>query len=276
MLATLIIVFREVLEAGLVVGIVMAASRGVSGRGLWVAAGCGAGVLGAIIVAGFADEIANAVQGVGQELFNATILSMAVCMLGWHNIWMSRHGRELAAESTRVGKDVRAGTRPLSALALVCGIAVLREGSEIVLFLYGIAVGGSSTHLGMLIGGLLGVTAGALAGAALYFGLLRIPLRYLFATTSWLILLLAAGMASQAAAFLSAANVVPPLGNDLWNTSAVLTENSLVGQLAHVLIGYTPRPAGIQIVFYVGTLVVIGALMRVFGADQKQERRVTP
>ena len=267
MLATFIIVFREVLEAGLVVGIVLAASQGVPRRGLWVAGGCMAGVLGAIIVAGFASQIANAVEGIGQELFNATILLAAVCMLGWHNIWMSRHGRELAAESTRIGKEVRAGSRPLYALALVCSIALLREGSEIVLFLYGIAVAGGSSGIGMMTGGALGVVAGALAGAAIYFGLLKIPLRYLFSTTSWLILLLAAGMASQGAAFLAAADVLPSLGNDRWDTSAILTENSLIGQLAHVLIGYTARPAGIQIVFYVATLVVIGSLMRVFRTE---------
>jgi high-affinity iron transporter len=277
MLATLIIVFREILEAGLVVGIVLAASRGVSGRGLWVAGGCAGGVLGAIVVAGFASQIANAVQGVGQELFNATILIAAVCMLGWHNIWMSRHGRELAAESIRIGNDVRSGSRPLYALALVCGIAVLREGSEVALFLYSIAVAGGNSGAGMITGGVLGVIAGAMAGAGMYFGLLKIPLRHLFSTTSWLILLLAAGMASQAAAFLSAADVLPSLGNNRWDTSAILSENSLVGQLAHVLIGYTARPAGIQIVFYVATLLVIGSLMRAFREPTvRQDRRVTP
>ena len=183
-----------------------------------------------------------------------------------------------AAKSTRIGKEVRAGSRPLYALALVCGIAVLREGSEIVLFLYGIAIARGSTRLGMVTGGVLGVIAGAAAGAAIYFGLLKIPLRYLFSTTAWLILLLAAGMASQAAAFLAAADVVPTLGNNRWDMSAILTENSLVGHLAHVLIGYTARPAGIQIAFYLVTLVVIGSLMRVFRAEPaaRQERRVTP
>ena len=243
MLATLIIVFREVLEAGLVVGIVLAASRGVPRRGLWITGGCGAGVLGAIVVAGFASEIADAVQGVGQELFNASILFAAVCMLGWHNIWMSRHGRELAAESTRIGKEVRAGSRPLYALALVCGIAVLREGSEVVLFLYGIAIAGGSSRIGMVTGGALGVVAGAIAGAAIYFGLLKIPLRYLFSTTSWLILLLAAGMASQGAAFLAAADMLPSLGNDRWDTSVILTENSLVGT-ARPCIDWLYRSAG--------------------------------
>ncbi len=264
MLATLIIVFREVLEAGLVVGIVLAASRGVPRRGLWISGGCAAGVLGALLVAGFANEIASAVEGVGQELFNASILFAAVCMLGWHNIWMSRHGRELAADATRIGRDVLAGTRPHYALALVCGIAVLREGSEIVLFLYGIALAGGSSAASMMIGGAFGVVAGAAAGAAIYFGLLSIPLRYLFGVTSWLILLLAAGMASSGAAFLAAADVLPALGNNLWDTSFILTEQSLAGQLLHVLTGYTARPAGIQIVFYLATLIVIGSLMRVF------------
>lgn len=262
MLATLIIVFREVLEASLVVGIVLAASRGVSRRGLWVWGGCGAGVLGAIVVAGFAGELSTLVAGVGQELFNAAILLAAVCMLGWHNIWMTRHGRELATEAKQLGKDVVAGSRPLYALALVCGIALLREGSEVVLFLYGVVVGGGSSAGGMALGGALGVASGVAVGAAIYYGLLSIPLRYLFVATSWLILFLAAGMASQSAAFLAAANVLPSLGDNLWDTSFLLSERSLPGQVLHVLTGYTARPAGIQLVFFVGTLVVIGLSMR--------------
>ncbi|HZB92829.1 MAG TPA: FTR1 family protein [Stellaceae bacterium] len=261
MLATLIIVFREVLEAALVVGIVLAASRGVPRRHLWVAAGVAGGVLGAVLVAGFADEIAAAVEGVGQELFYAAILFAAVTMLGWHNIWMSRHGREMAASAAKLGQDVRSGARPLYALALVVGVAVLREGSEIVLFLYSIAAAGGNAG-GMLLGGALGLAAGVAAGAALYFGLRIIPLRHLFAVTNGLILLLAAGMASQGAAFLVQAGVVPALGNSLWDTSFLLTEQSLFGQLLHVLTGYTARPEGIQLVFYIATLAVIGTLMR--------------
>src|SRR6185437_9620565 len=277
MLATLIIVFREVLEAGLVVGIVLAASRGVRGRGLWVTAGCGGGILGAIIVASFATEIANAVQGVGQELFNATILLAAVCMLGWHNIWMSRHGRELAAESVKLGTDVRSGERPLWALAIVVGIAVLREGSEIVLFLYGIALaGGSGGPAAMAVGGALGLAGGVAAGTAIYLGLISIPLRHLFAVTSWLVLLLAAGMASQGAAFLMQAELVPSLGANLWDTSFLLSEQSIVGKIMHTLIGYSAQPAGIQVVFYLATLVIIGGLMRLIGSGSPPQRARAP
>src|SRR5659263_154519 len=63
MLGALIIVFREVIEAGLIVGIVMAATRGVAGRGRWVSFGIGAGVLGAAVVAIFAGAISQAFEG---------------------------------------------------------------------------------------------------------------------------------------------------------------------------------------------------------------------
>ena len=262
MLATAIIVFREVLEASLVVGIVLAASRGMPRRGVWVSAGIAAGVFGAALVAACAEGLSSAVNGIGQELFNAAILFTAVAMLGWHNIWMNRHGRELAAAASTLGKAVLAGSRPLYALAVVVGIAVLREGSEIVLFLYGIAIASGVSALSMLGGGVLGLAGGVVTGTVIYLGLLAIPLRWLFTVTSWLILLLAAGMASQGAAFLMQANLLPSLGNNLWNTSSILSENSMLGLLLHVLIGYSAQPAGIQVVFYLATLLVVATLMR--------------
>jgi high-affinity iron transporter len=265
MLATAIIVFREVLEAALIVGIVMAASQGVPRRGGWVGGGVAGGALGAIVVAGFAETLAAAVAGIGQEIFNAAILFAAVAMLGWHNIWMRRHAGDLAVAANRLGAAVRAGTQPLWALAFAVGLAVLREGSEVVLFLYGIAAAGEDGAAAMALGGALGLGAGVVAGAALYFGLVRIPLRHLFTVTSWLILLLAAGMASQAAAFLLQADLLPPLGPSLWDTSFLLAEHSLPGRVLHTLIGYTAQPAGIQLVFYLTTLLIIGGLMRIVG-----------
>lgn len=264
MLAVAVIVFREVLEAALVVGIVLAASQGVPQRGKWVAGGIACGVLVALAVAGFTDQIANAVDGIGQELFNATILFTAVLMLAWHNVWMSRHAKEHVAEATRVGHEVLAGSRPLYALGVVCGLAVAREGSEIVLFVYGIVAAQGGSPYQLLTGGVIGLVGGVAVGAALYLGLLTIPLRHLFAVTSWLILLLAAGMASQGAAFLLQADLLPPLGN-LWDTSRILSEQSLIGQALHALVGYVARPTGIQLVFYLGTVALICGLMRLFG-----------
>jgi high-affinity iron transporter len=265
MLGIAVIVFREVLEAALIVGVVLAATRGVPRRGLAVASGIASGIAGAVTVAAFTGEIAAAVSGMGQEIFDASILFGAVAMLGWHNVWMSRHGRELAANARGVGDAVRAGARPLYALGIVVGLAVLREGSEVVLFVYGIAAAQGLSALAQLAGGVLGLAAGVTMGAGLYWGLLTIPLRHLFTVTSGLILLLAAGMASQGAAFLAQAGLLPSLGGVLWDSSWLLSDYSLLGRILRVLVGYVSHPMGIQLVFYVMTLLVIGGLMRLCG-----------
>ncbi len=265
MVASAIIVFREVLEAALVIGIVLAATKGILGRYRWAVAGVVAGLVGAGILALFADAIAGAVEGMGQEIFNASVLFAAVAMLGWHNVWMARHARELAARMNRVGHDVATGTEPLYAIAVVITLAVLREGSEVVLFLYGIAATQDGAG-SMLWGGLMGLAGGVVVGAGLYLGLLRIPARHLFRVTAWLLLLLAAGMAAEGARYLVQADVLPALGTQLWDTSAILSERSILGQTLHTLVGYTARPTGAQLLFYLTTIGVIGAMMwRVHG-----------
>jgi high-affinity iron transporter len=264
MLGTGLLVFREVLEAALIVSIVCAATRGVPGRGGWVGFGITAGVLGAILVAFFAGTIAAAVSGIGQELFNASVLLAAVFMIAWHAIWMSSHGRELATQMKSVGGAVQSGKRPLSALMIVVAIAVLREGSEVVLFLYGQAASGAGV-IEIAFGIALGVVGGVAIGFLLYFGLLGIPMRYFFSATNWLMLLLAAGLASQAAGFLIQADVLPAFGNRVWDSSALLSNGSLMGKTLHTLIGYDAQPAGMQLVFYAITAVAIALGMRLWG-----------
>src|SRR5947209_19952062 len=160
MLAALIIVFREVFEAGLIVGIVLAVTRTVPHRNQWIAGGVLAGVLAACVVAAFAGVLSNLFAGMGQEVFNAAILTLAVVMLTWHNVWMARHGKELAGELRAVGEAVAHGSKSLAALAIVVGVAVLREGFEVVLFLYGIVASEGGANLGILLGGLAGLALG--------------------------------------------------------------------------------------------------------------------
>ena len=261
MLGALIIVFREVIEAGLIVGIVMAATRGVPTRGRWIGFGILGGVVGAALVAVFAGAISQAFEGAGQELFNASVLGIAVVMLMWHNAWMARHGREIAEEMRTIGSAVSEGAKPLTALAVVVGLAVLREGSEVVLFLYGIFASGTSAS-SLLTGGLLGIAAGAAFTGLTYYGLLAIPNRYIFSVTSWLIALLAAGMAAQAVQFLNNAGVLIALDRTVWDTSWLLSDGSLFGKLLHTLIGYTERPTEMQLMTYIATLFAMFLLMR--------------
>src|SRR5215472_17332135 len=217
MISSLIIVFREVIEAGLIVGIVLAATTGVPGRGRAVTMGVVTGVLGACLVAGFAGELGSLFQGSGQEFFNATILLLAVGMLTWHNVWMASHGKEMARVLKAAGHQVRTGERTLAALSIVVGVAVLREGSEVVQFLYGIAAQGGTSASGMVAGGSLGLVAGAAVSALMYFGLLTVPAGKLFQVTSGLITLLAAGMAAQAVIFLQNGGYIEVMTGTVWD-----------------------------------------------------------
>jgi high-affinity iron transporter len=220
MLSSLIIVFREVIEAGLIVGIVLAATQGVLRRTLWVGYGVAGGVAGACMVAMFADQIGSLFEGSGQELFNAAVLTLAVGMLTWHNVWMSGHGRQMATDMKGVGAEVAAGERSL---------------------------------------GLLG---GAAVSALIYLGLLAIPPGRLFDATAGLITLLAAGMAAQAVNWLQQSGHFEYLTMPLWNTSWLLSEDSIAGRLLHTLIGYTDQPNGAQLIVYVATILMIVGLMR--------------
>ncbi|GBQ29620.1 iron transporter [Acetobacter estunensis NRIC 0472] len=263
MLGSLIIVFREVMEAGLIVGIVLAATRGIPGRGWWVAGGIGAGVAGAALLACFAGALSQAFSGNGQDIFSAFVLCLAVAMLSWHIIWMSRHGREMAQNAKSFGAEVSSGSKSLFAMATVVAVAVLREGMEIVLFLYGIAVSAHESAASMILGGLLGVACGAALSWALYRGLVIIPLKHLFSVTNTLVALLAAGMASQAAALLANDDLIPALGFDLWDSSWLLSDGSMIGRAAKALFGYSDRPMGIQVLVWVLTLLALLVAERV-------------
>jgi len=257
MFGTALIVFREVLEAALIVGIVAAATTGIPGRVRYIVGGLAAGLIGSILVAFGAEQIGQLAEGMGQELFNASILGIAVAMLAWHNIWMSVHGRELATNAKKMGKDVVSGARAMSVVLVVIAVAVLREGAETVLFLYGVAISGYASRGAMIAGGAIGVVSGVALGVLVFRGLLRIPLKHFFTATSALVLLLAAGMAAQAARFLIQANVLPSLASPLWDTSGVVSNSSVMGKVLQGLLGYDAQPAGMQMIFFVAVFAAI-------------------
>ncbi len=272
MLGALIIVFREAIEAGLIVGIVMAVTRGVPFAGRYVLGGVGMGALGALLVAMFADRLSRSFAGSGQELFNAAVLALAVGMLAWHNIWMARHGRAMAQELSSVGKAVAAGDRTLFALASVVGLAILREGAEVALFLYGVLASGES-GFDVFLGGVMGLALGGATSLATFYGLVTIPPKHLFAVTTTLITLLAAGLAAQCVGFLQQAGVITALSETLWDSSWLLSDKSIPGRVLHTLVGYADQPSQMQVVAWLVTLVAIfGATKMMAPAASKPAR----
>jgi len=261
-ISSLIIVFREVLEMALVLGVLLAATRGIGGSRRWIAAGAAIGLLGACVVALFMGELEASISGNGEFIFNAVVLMLAAVLIAWTVIWMARHGRELSMHMKSVGTSVAEGELPRTALAMVSLAAVLREGAEAVFFLFGAAQTSGDGGREMLAGGLVGLFAGWLTGYLLYRGLVKLPMRHMFSVIGWLLMLLAAGMASQAVWNLVVIDVLPPLVDSLWNSSGWLPQESLPGELLHVLIGYDDNPSGIQLLVFVLFLATVVWLNR--------------
>lgn len=270
MFATAIIVFRETLEAALFVGIMAAATRGLAGRNRWLTAGVLAGGAGALALATGATYISALADGVGQDLVNSGILTVALAMLAWHCVWISNQGAQAAADARALGVTFKEGQRAPWALMIVVALSVLREGAETVLFVTGYASGSGAT--GTLLGALAGILSGSAIGALIYLGLSRIPVQRMFAVTNVLILLLAASIASQLARAMSQAGLTSTWGQPVWDTSSLLRVDSPAGTLAHALVGYEAQPTGLQLAFYALALVIIVISSRLVQRAQARKR----
>lgn len=259
MLQIAIIVFREVLEIALVISILMAATKRVAGRSRWILAGMGLGILGAVILAFFTDNISNSLDGVGQEVFNAVILLASSAMISWTVIWMTKYGKKISSDLKHLGKAVAIGEESLFALMPVVAFCVLREGAEIVLFSYGAFVSGNQIS-DLIIGALSGLFIGVAVGFGLYFGLLKIFGKYFFTVTSYLLIFLAAGMVAQAVGFLSIAGLVPEIIYPMWDSSFLISDQGILGKVLHALIGYIAKPSAAQLISYflVMTCLIVG------------------
>ena len=264
MFSIAVIIFREIFEISLIISVLLVATKGMAGRLKWVWLGLLGGTIGSVIVACLAEKITNLAAGMGQELMNAVTLMIASVLIGWTVIWMRRYGRFLTQHFKAVGQSVSCGEKPLYTLAIVIALAVLRDGSEIVLFAYGILASGQS-YISMVSGSFLGLISGAAVGAALYFGMVKISPRALFSITSWMLILLAAGMASQAVGFLQAGGFISVLSSTVWDSSKWISDNSLLGNILHTLVGYNAQPSIMQLVIYMTVFFAITVILKFYG-----------
>lgn len=261
MLSSAIVVFREVFEIVLIMGIVLAATKTVPHRKFAIMLGLAGGLIGSGLVALFTNKISDLAEGMGQEYFNAGILLTAAAFIGWTVLWMKKHARHIKKDFENLGRAIIEGKAPFIALSAVIALTILREGSEIVLFTYGMLAAGQPP-LQILAGGILGLTGGTVVGLLLYFGLIKLSVRVFFKVTSMLLILLVSGMASQAFGFLVQAGAFENLSHVMWDSSFILSEHGIIGQSLGTLVGYTARPTAIQLIVYIATLTSLVTLMK--------------
>ena len=256
MLQIAIVVFREILEVALIIGILTAATKEIHGRTKWILGGLALGISASILLAFFTDKISESLDGMGQEFFNGLILISAAAMIGWTVLWMQKHAKSISGELKRLSNSVREGKKPLYILAVVILLSVLREGAEIVLFTYSYYISGTSISE-IIFGLIVGFLFGAMVGSALYFGMLKAFGKYFFIVTTWLLIFLAAGIAAQGIGFWINADIVPAFGNPVIDLSEILSDQSFFGKFLHLFFGYIDQPAGAQLMAYFSSLIVL-------------------
>lgn len=261
MLQIIIVVFREILEISLIVGILTAVTKNIPGRTKWIASGLLIGLTGSAALAFFTDKISETFDGLGQEIFNGIILATAAIMISWTVIWMQKHAKSISGELKHLSKSIKDGKAPLYSLLFVVLFSTLREGAEVVLFAYSSYISGvaiDQIFLGLFIGLSLGISF----GFALYFGMLKIFGKYFFMVTTWILIFLASGIMAQAFGFWINADLLPALGNPLWDTSEILSQTSIFGKFLHIFLGYIDRPAGLQLIAYLVNLSVLATALK--------------
>jgi high-affinity iron transporter len=254
MLQIAIVVFREILEISLILGILTAATKEIPGRTKWILSGLTLGIAASLLLAFFTDKISESLDGMGQEFFNGLILISASVMIGWTVLWMQKHARSISGELKRLSNSVRDGKKPLYILLVVVFLSVLRESAEVVLFTYSYYVSG--TEVSEIISGLIvGLILGSAIGFALYLGILKAFGKYFFIVTTWLLIFLSAGIAAQGIGFWINAQITPALGE--FDLSIILSQQSFLGKFLHIFFGYIDKPAGAQLIAYFTTLAVL-------------------
>ncbi|MFC5474196.1 FTR1 family iron permease [Paraherbaspirillum soli] len=252
----LFIVWRESVEALLVVGILHAWLKNggeAARRGLpYLWGGVGVGVLAAIGLGGALLGFSELLSGNAQDYFQIVMVLLAAVLIVQMVFWMRKHGRTLKREmETSLNSNLQSanwwGVFALAALAIA------REGSETVIFLYGLGLGQQDGSMGSMTL----VVAIGFALAFLTFYLLQLggkffSWRRFFQVTEIILLFLAAGLLLTGIERLMSLDIVPTLVDPIWDSSRLLDDTTSFGNLVSVLTGYRAQPALMSLLVYAG------------------------
>jgi high-affinity iron transporter len=284
--ATYLVTLREAFEASLLLGLVYTYLDKVGARAQfrWVTLG-GALGLGASVAMGIAVTfLSGPLLDLGPDLIGAAVFFFAVVLLTWHAWWMQQHAQGIKSQIHQRIEQARA-TQRLWIVGLIAFTGVFREGAETVLFLWGImAQAGSVAGWTSALGGFAGVATAAFLGWAIFCGGRSVSLPKFFAITTVLILFLAAGLFSTGVGRLQGLGLLPMM-SPLWDTSAILPDDSVAGSFLSGLVGYRARPSLLEVMAYVaylsgGALLLFGHSLRrplatpIRASDDRQEAEV--
>lgn len=253
---SLLVTWREGLEAGLIIAIVLSYLARIDQRRYWLHIWLGAASAfgGSLAVGLVLEATATSLSGTALEAFEGSAMLLAVLVLTSMIFWMKRQAASIGAHlRQRVELALRSGSA--LALALLAFTAVGREGLETVLFLF---AGSSTAQSGLLfwVGAGVGLALAAALAWLFYLGAARVPLRAFFNVTGVLLIILAAGLLVNGLKDLHEVRVIPSLGPHVWDTYDIIADNSSLGRFLSTILGYDSSPYLGLVVAYVAYLVL--------------------
>jgi len=257
--SVLIIVWRESLEAVLVIGILYAYLKRAGGQGAlgYLAGGVLAGIALSIALAYASLRIQSELQGQALAYFQAGILFVAAVLITQMVLWMDKHGRHMRRHLEQ-SLDQAIASKSLLGAAIVAALAVAREGAEMVMFLYGLGLAhGQHVLANLLIGSALGLVLALMTAWAVARGIRGLNYRTFFRATGVLLLLLAAGLLVTGVNRLIQMGAVSPIVQPVWNSSWLLSDSSTVGRVVASFTGYSARPSLSAVAAYLGYWIVV-------------------
>ena len=250
-----VVIFRECLEIALLLGIIMAVTQPIRNSKAYILMGTMVGVTLASLFAIFTRTITISFGGLGDEIFDACVILFTVVVISWTIIWMQGYSKRIKQDFNELSEKITSGAASKLMLVIVVATTILREGIEILLFVYSISSAERIDIHNYVVGLGIGALSGFLVGAIIYLGLIRLSVKYIFKVSTILLILIAAGLASEAAGILTSSGVIETMSDQVWDSSWLIQDRSLTGKLLNIIIGYNSRPNGMQIIFYLATII---------------------
>lgn len=254
MFASLLITFRETLEAALVIGIVLTfltkTNQQVFKKFVWYGVVAGIGI--AIVLAFILEAVFGGLSGRTEEIFEGVLMFVTAGFLTWMIMWVHRQKDVVKKIKEKVAFHAEKGYGV--GIFLLIATSVFREGTETVLYLKASSLVGQSNQL---IGAFLGIVSALLLGFALFKWAVKVNLSLVFNITSIFLLLFAAGLVSHGVHEFQEVGLIPVFSFDpIFNISSFLDHTSVIGSFLRILFGYTSRPTLLELISYAGYIVI--------------------
>lgn len=257
-----VVVFRECLEIALLFGVILAATKPIHKSRVYVIMGALIGLVAAAFFAFFAGGITSSYNELGDEIVDSIVILFTALMISWTVVWMQGYSKKIRQNLSELSENINAGLASKMSLVLMVSTVILREGIEIILFVYSISSAGQIAIHDCILGFGLGALAGVATGTVIYLGLVKYAGKYIFSISTVMLTLIAAGLSAEAAGILTSSGIIEVFSEQVWDTSWVVGDGSLLGKLLNITLGYDSRPNGMQLIFYCSSILITFLMLK--------------